>query len=273
MTTAVVPPTLESRRETPVGLPARIEGFVIEGAELEAVPADRDSPIVLRVTAVYTHGTAFRYDLEYYGLDPGEHDLAKSLRRKDGSSASASSNDISPIPVTIVSTLPPGIARPHRSAAAAVPTSGGYRTLLVLAGAVWAIGLAAILFLWRRKRLLSSGATGDGRPLTLAEKLRPLVLRASRGELAPKERAELELRLIAYWRKRLSLEEKSPEEALSILKRHESAGPLLKGLEDWLHRPSSPPREEVDLAALLEPYRDVTDESFEGALSSARGGA
>lgn len=246
-------PRPEPRRESPVGLPARIEGLVLPGGELEAAPGDPKSPIVLRVTAVYPHGTAFRYDLEYYGLDPGEHDLALWLRRKDGSGAS----DLPPIPVTIVSTLPPGPARPHRAEAGRVPTAGGYRLALAAAGVLWAAGLCAILFLWRRKRAVVQAAAA--RPATLAETLRPLVLRASRGELGPKERAELELRLIAYWRRRLALDAMPPEEALARLKEHAAAGPLLRGLEDWLHRPSPPA--EVDVAALLEPYREVTDEA------------
>jgi len=39
------------------------------------------------------------------------------------------------------------------------------------------------------------------------------------------------------------------------LREHPDAGPLLRGLEDWLHRPE--PRESVDVGALLAPYRDL----------------
>ena len=54
---------------------------------------DRRAPVVLRIVDVYPHGTAFRYDLEYYGLEPGTFDLRDYLRRKDGSSTA----DLPPI--------------------------------------------------------------------------------------------------------------------------------------------------------------------------------
>jgi len=250
----------EEKRESPVGLPARIDQLVLPGTEVEPVPGDEKSPVVLRVVAVWPHGTAFRYDLEWYGLDPGAYDLAKLLRRKDATSA----DDLPPIPVRVVSTLPPGRALPHRPGAGEVETAGGYRIALIAAAALWAAGLAALLFLRRKRVAAESGPAA--RPATLAEKLRPLVLRATRGELSPRERAELELRLIAYWRKRRGLERETPEAALAILKSDASAGPLLVGLEDWLHRPSPPA--EVDVAKLLEPYREVTDAAFDEASAS-----
>src|SRR4051794_9180053 len=74
------------QRSSTVGMPARIEQVVLPGPELEVKPRENSrDPIVLRITNVYPHGTAFRYDLVYYGLDPGEHDLSTYLRRKDGS--------------------------------------------------------------------------------------------------------------------------------------------------------------------------------------------
>jgi len=63
--------------------------------------------------------------------------------------------------------------------------------------------------------------------------------------------------LVAYWRRKLGHDRMDPAELLSRLKQHEEAGPLMRGLEDWLHRPS-PPRE-VDLEALLRPYESVED--------------
>src|SRR5262249_48303797 len=60
----------EDKRTTTVGMPARIDQLVLPGPELEAKPVEGKAPIVLRVVATYPHGTAFRYDLVYYGLDP-----------------------------------------------------------------------------------------------------------------------------------------------------------------------------------------------------------
>jgi hypothetical protein len=45
------------------------------------------------------------------------------------------------------------------------------------------------------------------------------------------------------------------------LKEHDEAGPLLRGLEDWLHRP--PGTTTVDIPALLEPYRRPTENRTE----------
>jgi hypothetical protein len=253
-------------RETPVGVPARIEALVLPGGELEAVPGDFAAPIVLRVLATWPHGSAFRYDLEYYGLEPGEHDLARWLRRKDGSE----SGDLPPIPVTIAASLPEGPALPNPSPAADVPARGGYRALLVALAVLWLAGLVAIALGFRRAR--AAAQAGDAPPPTLAERLRPLVVRAARGELPPQERAALELMLIAHWRRRLALDALPPDEALALLREHEAAGPLLRGLEAWLHRPEPP--DEAEIARLLEPYRDARDEVVAAeAAPAAHGGA
>ena len=65
-----------------VGLPVEVEQLVLPGTELEPAPWDDKSPIVIRVEAVYPHGTSLRYDLMYQGLEPGEHDLRKYLAAK-----------------------------------------------------------------------------------------------------------------------------------------------------------------------------------------------
>ena len=46
-------------------------------------------------------------------------------------------------------------------------------------------------------------------------------------------------------------------EAMNVLRKHEDAGPLIRALEDWLHRPEPP--EEVALDTLLEPYRHLEE--------------
>lgn len=245
----------EDRRESTVGLPARIEELVLPGGELEAVPADAASPLVLRITRVAPHGDAFRYDLEYSGLDPGEYDLARFLRRRDGSPT----DDLAPLPVTIRSLLPAGQVRPRTPDAGPVPRFGGYRTLLVVGALLWAGGLVALLAAGRRRRAVARAPRVPTR--TLADKLRPLVERGVAGELSRSERAELELGLVAYWRRRLGLEGRRPDEALSLLRAHAEAGPLLAELEAWLHRP--PPHPAVDLARLLAPYRDLPADALE----------
>ncbi len=256
----------QAGRESTVGYPAVIEELVLPGSELEAAAQERESPIVLRVRSVSPHGTLFRYDLEWSGLEPGDHDLRPYLRRKDGSGT----DDLPPIPVRVLSVLPSGQVLPHPPEGGALPRFGGYRALMIALGVVWTAGLAAILWSRRKRRAVAEAARH--RPRTLAERLRPLVERAMAGQLSTAERSELELGLVAWWRRKLDLGDRTPQETLALLRRHAEAGPLLQGLEDWLHRPTPPT--DVDVGRLLAPYRDLPADALElpESAAAARGG-
>jgi hypothetical protein len=248
-----------------VGMPARIEQRVLEGSELEVRPIDdRMAPIVLRILGVYPHGTAFRYDFVYYGLDPGTYDLKDLLRRKDGSPTAG----LPPIPVRIEPLLPPGQFEPHPLSPSASPGLGGYRLYMLIGGLAWLFGLAAILLVRRGKHVASGEAAGHA--LTLADRLKPLVDKAVAGELGAGEQAELERLLIGYWRRRLKLEDAPPAKLITRLRDHDEAGPLLRRLEDWLHRPPGTVGP-VDVTALLKPYQAIAADDLEAAeLASAR---
>ncbi len=240
-------------------MPARIEQRVLAGSELEVRPIDdRQAPIVLRILGVYPHGTAFRYDFVYYGLDPGTYDLKNWLRRKDGSPT----DDLPPIPVLIEPLLPPGQLEPHPLSLSESPGLGGYRLYMLLGGLAWLVGLAAILLVRRGKHVASGAAAG--RALTLADRLKPLVDKAVAGELGAGEQAELERLLIGYWRRRLKLEDAPPAKLITLLRNHDEAGPLLRRLEDWLHRPAGTVGP-VDVAALLKPYQAIAADDLEDA--------
>lgn len=246
-------PASTDRDGTSVGMPAKIAGLLLPGTELEPKPLDdRTSPIVIRVTETYKHGDSFRYDLTYYGLEPGDYDLAPYLRRKDGSSTA----NLPKIPVTIRAILPPGQVEPHQLKPAETPSLGGYRLWMALGAAAWVAGLVGILFLGRKKRrVLVAGPHA----MTLADRLRPLVEAARKGTLSEGQHAELERMLIGYWRTKLDLNEAEPGEAIAAMKRDEKAGPLIRQLEAWLHRPAGE-ADSVDVARLLEPYRDLPAE-------------
>ena len=63
--------------------------------------------------------------------------------------------------------------------------------------------------------------------------------------------------IVSHWRERLNLTKEGNTADLYLqLKQHEESGPLLCGLEDWLHRP--PGTTAVDITKLLEPYRRPT---------------
>lgn len=237
-----------------VGMSGTIRDLVLPGTELVVAPVTRETALVLRLDAVRPHGDAFRYDLTWYGLEPGSHALAEFLVRKDGSSVA----ELPAHTVTVTSLLAPGQFEPHRPPAGELPRLGGYQTLLILGGILWFVGLVWILARFRRRaEVLAAGAA---RQVSLAERLRPLVAAARANELSPAGRAELELALLAFWRKRLGLVERDPLLALRELRAHPEAGPLLRGLEDWLHRPDPPA---VDLEHLLAPYADLPADALE----------
>ena len=251
----------------PVGVASRMRDVVLPGSELEAAPSDVTTPVVVRIADVRPHGDAHRYDLVWYGLDPGTYDLADFLRRVDGSSA----DDLPALPVEVRSVLPAGQVKPNRLAGAELPDPGGYATTATVLGVAWAAGLVAIVLVGRRRRLAAVAV--PRRERTLAERLRPLVEDALKGELPAERRAELELALIALWRRRLGLAQSDAASALRTLKRHEEAGPLLVRLEEWLHRPPSDGAQAVDVAALLEPYRRLPADALDLPVAAAGNGS
>ncbi len=251
----VVSARADDAHASSVGIPARITDLVLPGSELEVLPSDAKTPVVLRITRVAPHGTEFRYDLEWTGLDAGPHDLRDYLRRKDGTEVS----NLPEILVEVTSVLPPGIVQPNHPGEGRVPRFGGYRTWMIAAGVAWVIGLIAIAFLFRKKHVEDHAARA--RPKTLAERLRPLVESAMAGTLSSAERAQLELGLVAYWRRRLELETESPAQALAKLRQHDEAGPLLNQLDAWLYKPTS--AERVDVAKLLAPYQHIPPDALE----------
>jgi len=251
-----------SRSRSTVGMPAKLDQVVLPGPELEAKPIeDRRAPIVVRIADVYPHGTAFRYDIVYYALEPGRYDLRDWLRRKDG----APLKDIPALPVLVDPVLPPGQIEPHRPPAGASPWLGGYRWLVLAGGLAWFAGFVAIMLSGRRQRAMAAAAAA--RPVTLADRLRPLVDAAVAGRLAEGQKAELERLLIGYWRRRLGLEKAEPARVMAVLREHEDAGPLLRRLEDWLHRPPGEVPGPIDVAALLKPYQSIPADEPDAATS------
>ena len=236
-----------------MGMRARVAELVLPGSELEALPLERATPLVLRITRVAPHGSALRYDFELCGLEPGTYDLRAFLRRKDGSSL----EDLPELGFDVRSVLPEGQVRPHAPRAGARSSFGGYTALVWVGGALWTIGLVLLLAAGRQRRARAREAL---RPRTLAEHLEPLVTRALQGELSRAERAALELSLVAFWRRKLGLCARRPEEVLPLLRSHPDAGPLLTSLEAWLHRPES--AQAVDVVALLAPYRNLPSDAL-----------
>jgi len=251
----------EDTRSSTVGIPARITDLVLPGSELEVLPQDAKTSVVLRITRVAPHGTDLRYDLEWTGLDVGTHDLRGFMRRKDGTDVAS----LPEIGVEVRSVLAAGMVKPNHPSRGDVPRFGGYRALMIGLGIAWMIGLVVMLLGFRKK--LAADLAVAPRPRTLAERLRPLVESAMAGTLGSVERAQLELGLVAYWRRRLGLDAERPDVAIAALRAHPEAGPLLGQLDAWLHKPGA--REAVDIDRLLAPYKDLAPDALEtGAMRS-----
>ena len=242
-----------------VGVSARVDQLVLPGPELVVKPLnDHRDAIVLRIVAAFPHGTAYRYDIEYYGLEPGTFDLRHYLQRVDGSSI----EDLPALPVVIESVLPPGQIQPNEIFSRPSPSLGGYRLTLIVSAVIWLAGLLAILFWIRTEHNRASGAgSSPERPLSLADRLRPTVENAIAGTTSTRELAELERMLVAFWRKRLKLDHLGAADAFVVLREHREAGALLEQLEIWLHQPENSTH--VNVAALLRPYQNLPADAME----------
>ena len=236
--------------QSPVGIPHRMTDVILPAPQCQAVPWDDPrQPIVLRVLQVVPHGDAFRYQMEFYGLDPGDYDLSQWLQAADGTAHPA----LPAIPARVVSQLPPGQIQPQSLEAGRLPWMGGYRLALVLSAIAWTLGGVALWWMGRRRRV--AAVVADRPVATWADRLRPLLQAARDGRLSVSEQAELERLLLGYWCRRLSAEPADSSEGMLALRAHPQAGPLVRQLEAWLHAPG--PGDAVDLEQLLAPYRDA----------------
>lgn len=232
-----------------------IEGsvaVVLPRADYQPRPLDDRTELILRierVTAVASN--QHRYDFFYMGLEPGAYKLADFLIRPDGSRP----DELGDLRIQVRALLPEEHdGKLNAYTPRPFPFIGGYRAFLVVLGIIWIGGIAAYVFLTRKKRVVTVPIAAPPAP-SFAERLRPLVERAAAGTLSVGEQANLERLLLGFWREKLSLSELRIAEAVIKLKGHAEAGELLRALERWLHRPGGATREEV--VKVLEPYRRV----------------
>jgi hypothetical protein len=235
--------------ETPtqrIGQPLEIREIYIPGAEVKPKPRrDRKPPLMVRVLEVKPAKDGSRYDFEVQGLEAGSYNLGDFLEAPAGTA-------IPEIPLEITSALPEGLVHPNKNQAGGLPQLGGYRTKMMVFGGLWVAGLVAIL-LWKKKTPLAEGAGADTQ-LPLAERLRPLIGAAAKGELSSDDRAKLERLVIGHWRERRpDIAAMAPAEAMMKLRTDADASPLVLALERWLHAPSNT-TSTSDIEKLLAPY-------------------
>ncbi len=251
----------EDQSTATVGMSARIEQVVLPGSELKVKGIKENDPIVLRIISTHPHGPdMLRYDLEYYGLKPGEFNLVDFLERVDRTSM----GEVPDVTVQIQSILAADRVEPNSPAVSTIPGVEGYQFWQKVVVAFWVIGMVVILFA-RLKRPGDHQQESLQAP-SLADRLQPMVEKAISGQLSKSQMAELEMMLVAFWRKRLCLEQTDVAKVAQELKQHEEAGPLLQQLEILLHRPAS--NDEVDIAQILKPYQNLPAEAMEKELAS-----
>ena len=120
-----------------VGVSATLSDLILPGSELEVRPGDSLTALVVRIVAARPHGELWRYDIEYWGREPGEYDLRDYLRRRDGTPSDEGADALPPVPVRVTSVLPAGRVLPNDPAAGRVPRFGGYSKLMIGQQSYW----------------------------------------------------------------------------------------------------------------------------------------
>lgn len=219
------------------------------------VRLERDAPANrTKATNPTTANTQHRYTLWFFGTVAGQYDLSQWVVQKDGSPLSAA-EALPKMDVLVVSELPPG----HGTSLYEIDdpllrAQGGYRAGFILLALLWAV-VPVVWGIIRLRARRPQPVTAMVPPPTLSDRLRPLVERASQGQLTVDEQSRLEILLYVFWQRRLGLPD-SLAEALPVLRRHREAGGLLRALEAWIHAdgPSQPSLSSTTMDALLAPY-------------------
>ena len=255
----------DSRVEVSVGMSGFVKQVVFSGSELTVREVDpRRSPVAVRIDDVYPHGDDFRYDLTFFGLEPGTHNLTEYLALKDGGSV----EDLAPIMITVKSILPTDQFAPSEPKLGLMARVGGYYTMMILAIVLWVAGLLAILFWGRRRKEVKVGDARAG--VSEVDQIRLLVDQAmDSGELSSEQKADLDMRVLTFWRTRRDLSGLAVADSLVKLKQDEQAGPLLKGLEKWFYSRSAPTRDEI--VTLLNPMSEMVSKESRSSPKPVNG--
>lgn len=240
----------QSSASSPLGLPVKLTDIYIPGTEVEPVPrTNLSSSLVIRILEIKPASEGFRYDMEIYGLDPGSHQLAQYLRYADSKQAVTDLNKS--LEVTIqhpADTLP----KPQDLSYSAPKNLSNYRVIMTSLAVIWA--LAFLLIIFYRKRSRTEGTEEAAAPSTY-EKIQSLVLATAHGDLTHSQKAELERLIIGHWKKQVpGLEVMPTSEAITQLRSHTEASPLVLKIEHWLHAPS-PSVTQKEIAPLLSSFK------------------
>lgn len=240
--------TCLAENKASVGVNIAIDGVEISGGKVEVIPrVDSEVPIVLRVVEISKTDDGYRYDFRVEGYEVGQYDLCDYLQTTNGGKVERDE----PISFEVYSVLDHDGIELRELGTSEPEQVGGYKKLLWVLGVVWAVGLVALLIFLRKKKEV---AAEEVKPLTFAEKMQPLLEKASAGNASIEERADLEKMVIQFWVKQSpELKEMPAAEVLTELRNRSESAPLLLALERWLH--SLRPVSKEDLQSVLEPYK------------------
>lgn len=235
----------------------------IPGSLLDVGKYSARCPVELRIEQAIPTSDGYRYTFRFTILEPGRHDLAPLLERRDGTPG----EDLPKLVVETGSLLPPdqilGV-KPVRIGEGL--RFGGYTRMMILLAIAWVVGLALLIRVGR-KRAPKVEQIPDAYVPTAADLLQPLVLRAAEGTLDKDGKARLERLFIAFWREKLRLGEAPMTRVMATLRKHKTAGELMENLSLWFHSPSQSPK--TDVAILMEPYRQIAAADIESRLKEA----
>jgi len=169
-----------------------IEGSVtitLPRADYQPRPLDDRTELILRVERVtMLASNQHRYDFFYMGLEPGAYKLADYLIHFDGTRP----EELGDLRIQVRAMLPEDYdGKLNAYVPRSFPFIGGYRAALIALGVLWAGGIAAFIYLSRKKRIVAVPAAVTPPP-SLAERLRPLVEQTAAGKLSVEGQANLE---------------------------------------------------------------------------------
>ena len=243
--------------------------FSSPSATLMAVPdQSMDSELLVRLERTKRSDQKSTYTLWFFGTVTGSYDLRDYVVESDGSPVPA--NQALPVmPVQIVSDLPPGRGTSlYEIDDPALRSLGGYRAILILFAVLWAaVPIVWGYIRWRNRRPVPVEVVVP--EPTLADHLRPLVHRASQGDLSVAEQSRLELLIYTFWQQKLNLPP-SLVDAVPVMRRDAKAGELLRSMEAWIHdhHAKQSTLDSATMEALLAPYRAAEAKQIDETVSA-----
>ncbi|MGQ0628047.1 MAG: hypothetical protein ACT4PL_08110, partial [Phycisphaerales bacterium] len=214
------PPTGPVIAESTVGIEGSLIYRFVGESPLLTRPETTRFPIVLRIVSSTRDQEATLYDLRFIASRPGLFDLRRGLRRADGGRMLASETAVVRVGALLSDDHDGELLQTSNTTA---PELGGYTKALIALGVFWALVPVALI---ARRLLRRPPAPPQPAPPppSLADQLRPLVVRALDGSASIADRARLEMLLIGCWRERLSLAGVPHRSAVVALRAHPQAG-------------------------------------------------